>query len=191
MEDLKVNTKDSQLAEQASANKSTSEWQIFPQEFINAYNFAYQNWITTKISIYDAKMYSPVTRIQMAKMLSNYAINVLWKQPDISKWTIKFNDVSNKLDQEYDNAITIAYQLWIMWQNIKSRNFRPYDEVTRAEFATALSRLLYWTVDWKWNLKYYEPHITKLYNEWIMNTTNPEMKENRWYLMIMLVRNIR
>ena len=28
-------------------------------------------------------------------------------------------------------------------QNIKSNKFRPYDEVTRAEFATALSRMLY------------------------------------------------
>lgn len=161
-----------------------------PQEFIDAYNFAFQNWITTKKSIYDAKMYSSLTRIQMAKMLSNYAINVLWKQPDLSKWMIKFKDVSNKLNKEYDNAVTLAYQLWIMWQNIKNNKFKPYDEVTRAEFATALSRLLYSTHDWKWKNKYYEPHITKLYNEWIINKTNPTIKEKRWYIMIMLMRSV-
>ena len=160
----------------------------FSQEFIDAYNFAYKNWITTKKSIYDAKMYSPLTRIQMAKMLSNYAINVLWKEPDISKWVIKFKDVSDKLNKEYDNAVNLAYQLGIMWQNIKNNKFRPYDEVTRAEFATALSRLLYWTKDWKWQIKYYEPHISKLHNEWIINRTNPTIKEKRWYIMIMLMR---
>ncbi len=131
-------------------------------------------------------MYSPITRIQMAKMLSKYAINVLWKEPDVSKWVIKFDDVSSKLDKEYGNAVTLAYQLWIMWQNVKNNKFRPYDEVTRAEFATALSRLLYWTENWK--NKYYEPHITKLYNEWIINKTNPLIKEKRGYLMIMLMR---
>ena len=162
--------------------------QSYTQEFIDAYNFAYKNWITSKPSIEDAKMYSPLTRIQMAKMLSNYAINVLWKNPDISKWTIKFDDVSNKLNKEYDNAVNLAYQLGIMWQNIKNNKFRPYDEVTRAEFATALSRLLYWTKDWKWQIKYYEPHISKLHNEWIINRTNPTIKEKRWYIMIMLMR---
>lgn len=160
----------------------------FSQEFIDAYNFAYKNWITTKKSIYDAKMYSPLTRIQMAKMLSNYAINVLWKEPDISKWVIKFNDVSDKLNKEYDNAVNLTYQLGIMWQNIKNNKFRPYDEVSRAEFATVLSRLLYWTKDWKWKMKYFEPHISKLYNEWIINRTNPIIKEKRWYIMIMLMR---
>ena len=162
--------------------------QNYTQEFIDAYNFAYKNWITSKLSIEDAKMYSPLTRIQMAKMLSNYAINVLWKHPDISKWTIKFDDVSNKLNKKYDNAVNLAYQLGIMWQNIKNNKFRPYDEVTRAEFATALSRLLYWTIDWKWKVKYYEPHINKLYNEWIINKISSNIKEKRWYVMLMLMR---
>ena len=160
--------------------------QNYTQEFIDAYNFAYKYWITSKPSIEDAKMYSPLTRIQMAKMLSNYAINVLWKNPDISKWTIKFDDVSNKLNKEYDNAVNLAYQLGIMWQNIKNNKFRPYDEVTRAEFATALSRLLYWIKDW--DTKYYEPHIVKLYNEWLINKLNPNIKEKRWYVMIMQMR---
>ena len=162
--------------------------QNYTQEFIDAYNFAYKNWITSKLSIEDAKMFSPLTRIQMAKMLSNYAINVLWKHPDISKWTIKFDDVSNKLNKEYDNAVNLAYQLGIMWQNIKNNKFRPYDEVTRAEFATALSRLLYWTMDWKWIFKYYDPHINKLYNEWIIRNINADMNEKKWYVMIMLMR---
>jgi hypothetical protein len=174
-----------------SSTSSQNDDIKYPQEFIDAYNFAYKNWITSKSSIEDAKIFSPLTRIQMAKMLSTYAINVLWKEPDVSKWMIKFGDISNKLNKEYDNAVTLAYQLWIMWQNIKNNKFRPYDEVTRAEFATALSRLLYWTMDWKWQINYYEPHISKLHNEWIINKTNPTMKEKRWYVMIMLMKNYK
>lgn len=158
----------------------------FPQEFIDAYNFAYKNWITTKTSIYDAKMYSPLIRIQMAKMLSYYAINILWKRPDVSKWMIKFDDISNELNKKYDNAITLAYQLGIMWQNIKDNKFRPYDKVSRAEFATALSRLLYWIEDWE--VRYYEPHLIKLYNKWIIKNKDPKLEEKRWYVMIILLR---
>jgi len=154
----------------------------------NAYKFAHDNWITTTKNIEKAKMNSPLTRIQMAKMLSNYAINILWKSPDTSKWTVKFKDVTDKENKEYDNAVTLSYQLWIMWQNMKTNNFRPNDEVTRAEFTTALSRMLYWTSDGQWNKKYYETHMKKLYEEWIINNANPNLKEKRWYVMIMLMR---
>jgi hypothetical protein len=46
-------------------------------EFHNAYDFAFKNGITTMDSIGNAEMNSPLTRIAMAKMLSQYAINVL------------------------------------------------------------------------------------------------------------------
>jgi hypothetical protein len=136
-------------------------------------------------------MNSNITRIEMAKMLSYYAINVLWKTPDTSK-TIKFKDVSNRKDKQYDNWVTLAYQLWIMWQNVKNNKFRPNDEVTRAELVTSLSRMLYWTPEWtnKWTSKYYEPHMAKLYNEWIITNTDPNLKEKRWYLMTMLMRSV-
>jgi hypothetical protein len=132
-----------------------------------------------------------LTRIQMAKMLSNYAINVLWQVPDVSKWTVKFSDVTDKTNKQYDYAVTKAYQLWIMWQNVKSNKFRPNDEVTRAEFATALSRMIYNVEDWKGSTRYYVPHIMKLYNEWIINKANPKLKEKRWYVMLMLMRTVK
>jgi hypothetical protein len=125
-----------------------------------------------------------LTRIAMAKMLSNYAINILWKTP-INSTAPEFPDVSQKLNNDYWWAVTLSYQLWIMWKWINK--FRPNDTVTRAEFATALSRLLYWTPDWTWN--YYTTHINKLYKEWIINNVNPNLNEIRWYVMIMLMRS--
>jgi hypothetical protein len=48
-----------------------------------------------------------------------------------------------------------------------NNRFRPNDEVSRAEFATALSRLLYKTTDGEYRStrEYYIPHMAKLYNE--------------------------
>jgi hypothetical protein len=59
-------------------------------------------------------MYTPIKRIEMAKMLSYYAMNVLWKKPDDTLY-VSFKDVSDKMNSEYDNWVTLAYQLWIMW----------------------------------------------------------------------------
>jgi len=173
-----------------SLNPSEILWNWYTREMNNAYEFSRENWITTTNNIEKAKMNSPLTRIAMAKMLSYYAINVLWQKPDSSK-VIQFNDVTNQLNSQYNNAVTLSYQLWTMWQNMKNNNFRPNDEVTRAEFATALSRMLYDTEDGKWKIKYYEPHITKLYSEWVLSNTNPQLKEKRWYVMLMLMRSVK
>ena len=150
----------------------------------NAFKFANQFGITTRNSIDKANMWWDLTRIAMAKMLSKYAIEVLWKTPD-SKKSIQFEDVDSGMDRNYDNGVTLAYQLWIMWVGIK--NFRPNDTVTRAEFATALSRLLYGTKD-STNF-YYTSHINKLYEKWIIEKKDPNLKELRWYVMLMLMRS--
>ncbi len=173
------NTQDS------SAN--ASEWQ-YSEEFQKAYEFAYKHGITTMDSIEKADMEGPLTRIAMAKMLSYYAINVLWLQPDETRVN-KFNDVSDQMDAEYNNAVSLAYQLWIMWINMPKNRFRPNDLVTRAEFATALSRMLYKIADWK--DKYYSTHLAKLMEEKIITNNNPNLQELRGYVMIMLMRSAK
>ena len=175
-----------------SDSPSSAGQDSFTKEQEDAYIFAKENWITTKDTIQSAQMDWKLTRIAMAKMLSQYAINVLWQTPDTSK-TVKFKDVTSKKDADYDNGVTLAYQLWIMWQNMPNNRFRPNDEVSRAEFVTALSRLLYQTTDGKYvsTKEYYIPHMAKLYNEWIINNTDSSMKERRWYVMIMLMRSAK
>jgi len=164
----------------------------FTKEQKDAYIFAKENWITTKDTIQSAQMNGKLTRIAMAKMLSQYAINVLWQTPDTSK-TTKFRDVTSKKDADYDNGVTLAYQLWIMWQNMPNNKFRPNDEVTRAEFAAALSRMLYNTSDWEYKStsKYYVHHMEKLKSEKILTNDNPTMIERRWYVMLMLMRSAK
>ncbi len=156
------------------------------QEFHDAYDFAYKNWITTMDNISKANMNGPLTRIAMAKMISNYAINVLWKKP-ANKVVPKFPDIDEKLNEDYGWAVDLAYQLWIMWINIEE--FRPFDEVTRAEFATALSRMLYGIADGQDT--YYSTHLKQLKEKWIITKDDPAMKELRGYVMIMLMRSAK
>ena len=151
-----------------------------------AYEFAYKHGITTMPTIEEADMEGSLTRIAMAKMLSQYAMNVLWQKP-ANIIVPKFNDVSDKMNAEYNNAVTLAYQLWIMWINMPKNKFRPNDLVTRAEFATALSRMLYKIADW--TDKYYSTHLAKLMEEKIITNDDPMMKELRGYVMIMLMRS--
>ena len=158
----------------------------YSDEMNKAYQYAYYYWITTKESVKDADVNWKLTRVAMAKMLSQYAINVLWKKPDTTRYN-KFVDVSDLLDAKYDNWVTLAYQLWIMWINMSNNKFRPYDTVTRAEFVTALSRLLYWIEDGK--DKYYSTHMNLLEYLWIVTNTDPKLKETRWYVMLMLMRS--
>ncbi len=157
----------------------------YSEEFKNAYNFAYENKITTMDNLDEADMEWWLTRIAMAKMLSQYAINVLGKKP-ANKIVPNFPDINEKLNEEYNWAVDLAYQLWIMWINIDE--FRPFDFITRWEFGTALSRVLFWLADGD---PYYVTHLAKLKEEGIMTDINPEMIEIRWYVMLMLKRSAK
>ena len=159
----------------------------YSDEMNKAYQYAYHYWITTISSIANANMDGWLTRIAMAKMLSYFAENVLWMDDFDTRRNCDYNDVPAYLDRQYNYWVTKACQLGIMWINMQNNNFNPYWTVTRAQFATALSRLLYWTKDWTYN--YYSTHITKLYNEWIISNTNPDLQERRWYVMLMLMRS--
>ena len=120
-------------------------------------------------------------------MLVNYATNVLWRKPDTSKPVPAFADVDASLEADYGNAVTMAYQLWIM--GIWITDFRPFDEVPRWEFGTALSRMLFGLADGQG--AYYETHLQKLANEGIIRDSNPDLQELRGYVMIMLMRSAK
>ncbi len=151
-----------------------------------AYNWAYQNGITTQDTIDKANMKWKITRAELAKMISNYAMNVLWKEANVVDECV-FDDVSGDFDKRYDYWIFHSCQLWLMGQNIKS--FKPNDFVTRAEFWTVLSRVLWWDKN-EWWSTYYEKHLKALKSLWIMNNiSSPMDNEIRWYVMLMIMRS--
>ncbi len=151
-----------------------------------AYEFALQNWIDILDNLEESTVKWWLTRIAMAKMLSQYAINILWKVP-ANKIVPKYKDITKELNEKYNWAIELAYQLWIMGIWIDS--YRPFDLVPRSEFVTALSRMLYGLQDWTEN--YYSTHMDKLKKEWIITNTDPDMQELKWYVLIMLMRSAK
>ena len=160
-------------------------WMDYSSEFRQAYNWAYQSEITTQSSIEKANMWWKITREEMAKMISNYAINILWKSPDTTKSCL-FSD--SNINPDLVKFVTESCQLWLMWQWITS--FKPKDFVTRAEFWTVLSRALWWDKYGWWNT-YYENHLKALQSEWIMKKIDVPMdNEIRWYVMLMLMRSV-
>lgn len=162
----------------------------YSDELVQAYNYAYTNRITTMDSIEKADMDWELTRIAMSKMITNYAVNILWLQiPNNNDCT--FTDVSNSLNSDYDNWVTNACKLGLMWQNMPNNKFRPYDTVTRAEFGTTLSRAIHKALGSTLadGNPYYSTHLNYLNTEKIMNfIDNPEMTEQRWYVMLMMMR---
>ena len=134
---------------------------------------------------------------------SEFAVNVLWKTPIKWKaWCDKFNDIENETD-EMKYFMKTACELELMWQEsdwvTPAKSFNPNDYVTRAQFGTVLSRLLFGDVynikdeskvymnEWFW----YKDHLQALKNYWIMTKIDgdwPNTFERRWRVMLMLQR---
>ncbi|AHB41818.1 hypothetical protein P148_SR1C00001G1039 [candidate division SR1 bacterium RAAC1_SR1_1] len=157
----------------------------YSDELTGAYSYAYGMGITTQSSIENADMYGSLTRIALAKMISNYVLELGLQTPDTSKECI-FTDVSNALDTQYNNGVKNACQLGLMGVGIST--FRPNDTVTRAEFGTVLSRAI-WGDDNNGSDPYYVAHLNALKDAEVMtNIANPNMKEVRGYVMLMMQR---
>lgn len=155
----------------------------YSQEFSDAYNFAYHFWITTKKTIEDADLEWRMIRSHMTKMIVNYSIKVMsWV---VNTWRqCEFDDIEDQ-SEEMKAYITLSCQLGIMWIGLTS--FNPNWLVTRAEFGTVLSRVLYGET-YNGGEFYYSNHLKILKEKWIIKNDDPGLEELRWYVMLMLMR---
>ncbi len=168
-------------------------------EFKKAYCFARENDITTINNFIESNATWSLIRKDLAKMMVNFSRNVLWtlQNTTTSQCKNNYNDVSG-VSKELRTYIELACSMNIMWLEADWRtplsSFRPSDYVTRAEFATVLSRVLYGnTYDvWLWSdYIWYEKHLSKLNTEWFINNITegrPLYIEKRWYTWIILER---
>jgi hypothetical protein len=162
-------------------NITTNNW--FSKEYNDAYIFAYNNKITSMPTIEKANMYWEIKRMEIAKMLSN-RVKIFWFYQDPNT-PCNFTDTSS-VKWDLATAIIESCRYWIMWQWITK--FRPYDNITRWEVATAISRILWWAM-YDWWKPYYVNHINALKNAWVLsNTSNPKMNELRWNVMVMIMK---
>ena len=176
---------------------------IYSTEQKFAYLYSYTNWITTICPIQDANVDWYLIRSHFAKMISEFAVNVVWFKPKKWKtWCDKFDDIDT-LNKELHDFAVISCELSLMWLEsdgvTPSKSFNPNDRVTRAQFGTVLSRLLFggmYNVKNESNVNggkssWYKAHLQALKNYWIMTKIDwdwPNYYERRGRVMIMLQR---
>lgn len=161
-------------------------------ELTNAYLFAYKIGITTQRPIERANLIGTLSRKHAAKMISQFAIKIMNKQADPNR-ACNFKDIS-KETEEMKYYMILACKLGIMWLQsdwTPGTTFNPNAIVTRAQFGTMLSRLLYgntYNGVAKWS-DYYSPHLKALQKNAIMNNiSKPRNSELRGNVMIMMQR---
>ena len=135
-------------------------------------------------------MYGPLLRKHLAKMISQFAIKVVGLAPDPSRDCLH-DDVSEESD-EMQHFIRIGCELGLMglqYDGEPAETFWPNEIVTRAQFGTVFSRLL-WSGENNGDAEVrYRPHLNALnVNEIMKLISIPSMKELRGYVMLMMMR---
>ena len=162
----------------------------YSEEQVAAYEWALENGITTINDIEKARLSDGSTRAELAKMMSQYLTKVLWKTPTTGE-KANYADVNSSLGDLAD-FIEIAYSYKIMWINADGtplKNFNPRGKVTRAEYATVFSRVLFGDKYNKSEWNYYEDHIKALKEAGILTNDTPSIQEVRGWVMLMMYRS--
>ena len=185
----KSNTSNQTTTQQSSSSSKDNIVTIDP-EIQTAYEWAYKHNITTISSLDDANPDWTVTRGHLAKMVVNYATNVLWREiPEEIPSECRWNDWRKDWESEEikDYAVK-SCALWLMWLDMPK--FLPNLDVTRAQFGTIMSRLLWWK-KYAWWTPYYRKHLNALKENNIMiQIQNPEKRiELRQWVWVMLMRS--
>jgi len=161
----------------------------YNKELTDAYSYALGVKITTVPNIERADLTGVLIRSHLSKMMSEYAMKVLWKTPDTSRKCI-FKDVDNQTD-EFKKYARISCELWLMWLKTDwtpADTFDPDGKVTRAIFGTTLSRAIWWDKN-NWWSNWYAKHLADLKAHWIMNQIDfPNNRELRWRVMLTMMR---
>ena len=120
------------------------QYSQFASEQNDAYLWACQRNITTMRTIQEARLEQPLTRAELAKIMSVYAMKEYHLNP-LRAGAANYKDVNTDLGDLAD-YIQLAYQLQIMGINADGtpmQAFEPHKLVSRAEFTTVLSRVIW------------------------------------------------
>lgn len=185
---VEANKADTQKVEALAKALTSVKNSSVAQELKDAYTYAYLRGITTQPSIEKAELQRGLTRAEMAKMMSVFAMKVFGKKA-VKTDTVQYADV--KMEGDLPGFIQLAYQLQIMGIDAKGNalpSFNPNAEVTRAEFATVLSRVLYGDTYNTEGADWAAKHLEALKSAGILKSTQSDLKELRGWVMLMLQR---
>ena len=168
-----------------------------------AYLYSYMYGITTMCPIEDANLDGYLHRNHFAKMISEFALNVLWKEPEFGKAGCEDFDDIQWDTEELKWFIKTACELNLMWMHADGvtpkDSFYSEEYVTRAQFGTVFSRLLFGD---EYNVKnessvykdsdyWYKNHLNALKDYGVMTMIHddwPDKLELRGRVMLMMQR---
>ena len=162
----------------------------FWDEQIEAYKWAFKQWITTMDTVEKARLDQRLTRAELAKMMIVY-IQKIKKITPLKTDEPKYDDVDASL-WDLADYIKLAYQYQIMGIDGSGNalnEFNPNGLVTRAEYATVFSRVLFWSKYNQSEWPYYEKHIAALKAAGILTKDDPTAEEYRGWVMLMMYRS--
>lgn len=165
------------------------EGSTFSSEQNDAYLWACAQDITTIRSITQARLEDGLTRAELAKMMAVYVTKILGKTLVVTG-SADYADVDASLG-DLAEYIQLAYQLQIMGIHADGSalmNFNPHQTVTRAEFATVFSRVLFGNSYNQSGEQWYAQHLHALQKVGILQNTTATMQELRGWVLLMLQR---
>lgn len=155
------------------------------QEYQDAYAYAYANGITTMSSIDAANLAGTTTRAQAAKMFVEFAKS-LGQTADTSA-SCSFSDLAPIAGTDLAGFAVEACQMGLMGINTNGI-FNPNGVLSRAEYGTILSRVLFGDV-YNGGNPFYAAHLNALNQAGLMNDlSNPERSIMRGDAFLLLFR---
>ena len=174
--------------------KCSIEWSTHSKEVNEAYIWACENWIIKSDTIQWARLWEYLNRAEMAKIVTVFEMLVLDAKPNRNKDCSAFADSISMYNSEMKNYMITSCQLERMWIHTADHkpisDFMPRKFVSRAEFWTILSRILWWNKYEapKNSSKYYIKHLYHLKENWLLSNIDPDLKERRSYAILMVYR---
>lgn len=168
----------------------------YPTEMIEAFLFAKNVGMTSFTDITKAMMYGQLTRAQLAKFAVEYATNILNMKPDMNRTDMCFGYTDTSKVGDLLQYIQYACMMKLLGQKADgvtpASTYRPKDLVTRAEFGTFMSRLVFGNT---YNSKsandphWYQAHLEALKKNGIITQIDTPMKpELRAWAMVIMYR---
>ena len=153
-----------------------ANWQWTP-EFEKSYEWAIQKDFFENNEINHQSFLKPMTRIELAQMIIALT-EVTWQEPNIEK-KCEFADLK-WAPESTRAAAELVCQFDIMGINqdlTPLKNFNPDEIVTRDQLTTVISRIIRREKYNQGGKTFYEKHIEKLAEEWLLTDSSPSDKK--------------
>ncbi len=165
-----------------TGTQGSVSWSTYSDDVNNAYLYAYDIGLITEPTIQDVNMGGTFTRANMAKIISDYAMNVLNKVANTGA-ICNFTDIADQ-SAEVQANIKLACQLGLMGINMTTI-FHPNRTVDQAQFGTILSRTIWGDTYNGWT-PYYLNHLNALKTNGIITAITPDVLETMQDVMQMI-----